>query len=148
MNFLSRLCATGLYTGFSPVAPGTVGSALALVLVWCVPQVGAASFALLLLLLIPLGVVTATRTEQAYGHDASQIKIDEIAGMVISLLGVPKTFVVYGAAFLLFRLLDVLKPFPVDELQELPGGWGVMADDIMAGVYTCTALHVALKMFG
>ncbi|MCR4440397.1 MAG: phosphatidylglycerophosphatase A [bacterium] len=148
MSFLSRLCATGLYTGFSPVAPGTVGSALALILAVVLPHPGVLGGALALLVLVPLGVVTATRAEQAYGHDASRINIDEIAGMALSLVGLPRTFVVYGAAFLVFRALDVLKPFPVDELQELPGGWGVMADDLMAGLYTCIGLHVALKMFG
>ncbi len=148
MSLLSRACATGLYTGFSPVAPGTVGSALALVLVWYAPQLGVVSFAAVLLVLIPLGVVTATRAEQAYGHDASQINIDEIAGMVISLYGVPKSMLLYAVAFLAFRLLDVVKPFPIAQLQWLPKGWGVMADDIMAGLYTCVGLHVALKIFG
>lgn len=148
MRLLSRACATGLYTGLSPVAPGTVGSALALVLVWYAPQLGVMSFAAVLLVLIPLGVVTATHVEQAYGHDASQINIDEIAGMIVSLYGVPKTILLYAIAFLAFRLLDVVKPFPIAQLQGLPKGWGVMADDLMAGLYTCVGLHVALKIFG
>ncbi|MBC7188084.1 MAG: phosphatidylglycerophosphatase A [Calditrichaeota bacterium] len=148
MSFLSKLCATGFYTGFSPVAPGTVGSALALILAVLLPPPGALGSAVVLLLLVPLGVVTATRAEQVYGHDASQINIDEIAGMALALFGLPKTILAYGTAFLVFRALDVLKPFPVDELQQLRGGWGVMADDLMAGLYTCIGLHVMLKLFG
>ncbi len=148
MSVWTKLCATGLYTGFSPIAPGTAGSLLAVVLAFVLPEPGAVGWAIALAVLVPLGIVTATRAQRVYGHDASQINIDEIAGMVVALTGLPRTLGAYAAAFVLFRLLDVVKPFPVDELQQLPQGWGVMADDLMAGLYACLGLHVALKLLG
>lgn len=146
MSPLTKLCATGLYTGFSPVAPGTAGSLLALAAAFVLPRPGLLGWSVALAVLIPLGIVTASRAERVYGHDASQINIDEVAGMLVALSGVPKTPAAFGAAFVLFRLFDVVKPYPVNELQRLPGGWGVMADDLMAGLYTCLGLHVVLKM--
>ncbi|MDZ7271740.1 MAG: phosphatidylglycerophosphatase A [candidate division KSB1 bacterium] len=146
MSPLTKLCATGLYTGFSPVAPGTAGSFLALVLAFVLPRPGLLGWAAVLAVLIPLGIAAASRAERVYGHDASQINIDEVVGMLVALSGVPRTPAAFAAAFVLFRLLDVVKPFPVDELQELPAGWGVMADDLMAGLYTCLGLHVVLKI--
>ena len=146
MKGVNTLFATVLLTGYSPVAPGTVGSLVALVLIVplakCAPEIWIA----IIVSLTAIGIYTATHAEAVYGHDASQINIDEFVGMCIALFALPKTLVVVSAAFFLFRLFDIIKPFFIDRLQRLPKGWGVMADDILAGLYTNVLLQIAVRV--
>ena len=137
MKFLVKLLASGFGTGFSPVAPGTAGSALAAAIIyfcadwWNPPIALAASIALYF-----LGVACCFVAEKDWGHDSSRMVIDEIAGMFlsVSLLSVElKTLIV---AFVLFRLFDIIKPAPARRAENLPSGWGVMTDDTVAGAYT------------
>jgi phosphatidylglycerophosphatase A len=83
------------------------------------------------------------------GHDAHPIVIDEVAGMLIALLGVPhraaSPALLLGSAFLLFRLFDIVKPFPIRQVQRLPGGWGVVTDDLLAGIATNLVLQLAAR---
>jgi phosphatidylglycerophosphatase A len=131
--------ATCLGLGFAPVAPGTVASlavAVALRLIHAPP--GAPRALLAIVALAGLGVVgvwSAGRAEARYGHDAHAIVIDEAAGMLLTALWVPWTTAPLAAAFVFFRAFDVLKPPPAYQLQSLRGGWGVMADDVAAGLY-------------
>ena len=146
MNRLSRIIATGFFTGYSLVAPGTAGSVLALVIYWVIP--GFRDYWLLSVsgIVFFIGVWAATRVEQTDGHDASIINVDEIVGMWISLLFLPGPLPAEWkiGAFILFRVFDVLKPFPINQSQNLPGGWGVMMDDVIAGIYTNLSLRLIL----
>jgi phosphatidylglycerophosphatase A len=143
MNFLIKLFASGLGTGFMPVAPGTAGSALAALFIlviapWWVPPVALS----LTLIVFFAGIFTAGSAENIWGHDSRKIVIDEVAGMFLSLSFSPITMWRVAAAFFLFRLLDIIKPPPARAAERLPSGWGVMADDMIAGAYT------ALLMWG
>lgn len=129
--------ATFGYLGFAPIAPGTVGSAGALPL-WMAlrladrPWLEVAAVAVLFL----AGVWSASVTEQHLGvEDPGPVVIDEVAGMIASLLWLPATWAVVGSAFMLFRIFDIVKPWPAGRLERLHGGWGIMADDVMAGIY-------------
>jgi len=82
-----------------------------------------------------VGVWASGRAEEAWGRDAHRIVIDEVVGMWVAVAFLPKTSLTAGLAFLIFRLMDIVKPFPAGLCQRLPGGWGVMADDIVAGAY-------------
>ena len=146
MRWLARLIATGLYTGFSPVAPGTVGSLIAAALLWFLPPFTDVTFLFMVFLLFVVGLWSSTLAEEEYGHDAGRINIDEIVGMLLSLMFLPKTPVVFGCGFLLFRFFDVLKPFPIRRSQRLPKGWGVMIDDVIAGIYTNLVLRIGLAI--
>ena len=86
--------------------------------------------------LLSIGAISANVVEKIWGRDPGKINIDEIAGMVIALAGLPKTIWLWLTAFIIFRLLDIFKPFPIRSTERLPGGIGIMADDIMAGIYT------------
>ena len=129
--------ASFAYVGFAPVAPGTVGSAAALLLFaplrWAaIPGLEVATVALLFC----AGVWSASLTEQHLGvEDPGPVVIDEVVGMLISLLWLPSSWMVVAAAFVAFRVFDIIKPWPADRLERLHGGWGIMADDLMAGVY-------------
>jgi phosphatidylglycerophosphatase A len=133
----ARLIATWFGAGLAPVAPGTFGT-LATVPVylalwragapgWCLPIAAAAVTA--------LGVVAAGRYEaEVGGHDPQEIVIDEAAGYLVACSFGPFGWRTAALAFVLFRLIDACKPGPVQALERLPGGWGVMADDLGAGL--------------
>lgn len=143
---LSLTIASGLGSGYSPIAPGTAGSLLAVIIWWLVPPLWWLRISLLLLSLI-LGVCSATEAEKKWGHDNGKIVIDEIAGMWISLLFLPKLWVVFLISFLLFRAMDIIKPLGARQIQKLPGGWGVVADDVLAGIYANILGQLAVMIF-
>lgn len=91
-----------------------------------------------------LGIWAAKGVEKDWGKDSSRVVIDEVAGMMISLLFIPVTIPYMIAGFILFRLLDITKPLLIRKTESLPGGWGVMMDDILAGVYTNLLLHTIM----
>jgi phosphatidylglycerophosphatase A len=133
--------------GRTPVAPGTAASALTVLALWLL---GLSPMALTLALVgvIALGVWAADGAEHALGgKDPGAIVIDEVAGMTLSALVVPPTVPALLAAFVLFRLFDVLKPFPANVSQRLRGGLGVMMDDLVAGLYAL-ALVVLARVLG
>jgi phosphatidylglycerophosphatase A len=138
--------ATALGAGHAPIAPGTFGSAVGLLLWAIVPQRPAVQLLLATGLLIA-GSWAATIAERHYHTtDPGQVVIDEVMGMIITLMMIPAGWWMAIAGFLLFRLFDVLKPYPVRQFERLPRGLGVMADDAMAGVYANLALRVVLAL--
>jgi len=137
--------ATGLGSGYSPVAPGTAGTAVGLLLWWPLHGLPAPAQAAAVVALFLAGVAAATSVERRTGrHDPGIVVVDEVVGMWASLLFLPFTVATALAGFVLFRALDVLKPYPARQLESLPQGWGIMADDLMAGVYANLLLRVGL----
>jgi phosphatidylglycerophosphatase A len=134
---LALLISTFGYVGFFPIAPGTAGSLAGLALYVPVRWVGAPTIeAAAIALVFGLGVWAATRAEALLGaSDPGPVVIDEVLGMLITLAWMPLSLGGIVAGFLLFRIFDVLKPFPARRLEDVPGGWGIMLDDAMAGVY-------------
>lgn len=129
--------------GWSPVAPGTVGSAVALGLIWFLPggRVGLVAF---FVVVTVVGVWAADRAERRLGgKDSGAIVVDEVAGMTLSVMFFPRTPAVLLAGFVLFRIFDVVKPPPAGASQDLPGGVGVMVDDLIAGFYAAAVLALA-----
>ncbi len=150
MTRVALALATGLYSGYAPVAPGTVGSAVGLVVLGAVRATGSVAVeAAVLGGLLSLGVWAATVTERAVGRaDPGIIVVDEIVGMLVTLALVPAGWGTALLGFGLFRLFDIVKPYPVRALERLPGGWGVMADDVGAGLYAHLVLRGALWAAG
>ena len=134
--------------GYARPAPGSVGSLLVTGLVWVV-RPGPGSLALAALGVFFVGVAAASRLEAAWGaKDPGRVVIDEAAGMLVALLWVPPNLVWMGAAWVLFRGFDIGKPFPCRHLERVPGGWGVMVDDMMAGLYACGGVHALRWLVG
>ncbi len=135
------LIGTGFGSGFSPVAPGTAGALLAFAVWYVLSFLVSASALLWLTVLLVLaftvaGVWAANRLEQAWGEDPSRVVVDEMVGCWITLLAAPAGHLWYGlAAFGLFRLFDIWKPLGIRRMENLPGGIGVMMDDVLSGVY-------------
>jgi phosphatidylglycerophosphatase A len=140
--------ATAGGTGYSPFAPGTVASALTVLVLWLVPFSRGGLVAVLVIVGV-VGTWAAERAERVLGgKDPGAIVIDEVAGMIVSVVAFPLTLPLLLVGFLLFRLFDVMKPPPAHASQQLRGGIGVMIDDLIAGVYALIVLVVARGIFG
>jgi phosphatidylglycerophosphatase A len=149
-GFVDRLAfalASAGGAGCSPVAPGTVGSFVTLVALWLIPFSQPALLATLIAVTL-LGIWSGGRVERALGtKDPGVIVIDEVAGMMLSVLILPRTVAVLFVAFVLFRIFDIWKPFPARESQSLSGGLGVMLDDLIAGLYALLVLLASRALF-
>jgi phosphatidylglycerophosphatase A len=145
MSRLALLVASFGYTGRSPVAPGTAGSAAALPLFLAVRLVGSPALeAGVLLVLGAAGVWSASVTERHLGvTDPGVVVIDEVVGMLLTLAFMPLGWAGVLTGFVLFRLFDIIKPYPCARVERLPAGWGIMADDVLAGVYANIVLRIA-----
>lgn len=137
------LLATGLGTGYGPIAPGTWGSLPGLALSWGLTRIaGGWGVAAGAAVVSVFGIWAAGRAEELLGKkDPSVVVIDEIAGQMVALLFLPPNAIVLLVGFFLFRALDVWKPWPANRLEELPAGSGIMADDLMVGLYANLILH-------
>ena len=148
MQRLAVLVATVGGVGYAPLAPGTVASALTVLVLWLVP-LSRAGVLLVVVVVTVAGTWAAHEAERALGgKDPGAIVIDEVAGMALSVLAVPLTPGLLVAGFLLFRLFDIVKPYPANALQRLPGGVGVMIDDLVAGLYVLLLLGAARALVG
>lgn len=133
--------------GFIPKGGGTV-AAIATCLLWYVaieqPDSILAIFSTLLITVY--GVWGANEVEEIWGKDSSKVVVDEVAGMMIALLLIPITFINITIALVLFRFFDIVKPLMVRRLENLPKGWGVMSDDVLAGFYSNLVLQFLLYL--
>ncbi len=146
MTRLAVLLATVAYCGYFPIAPGTVGSAAGLVvylLVWWThsPTLEAG----LIALVFAVGTWAATHAERYFGSiDPGPVVIDEVLGMLVTLAFIPVGWSGALAGFFIFRVFDVIKPYPANRLEKLHGGFGIMADDAMAGIYANLMLRLLM----
>jgi phosphatidylglycerophosphatase A len=144
-----RLLATGFGLGLWPYGPGTLTS-LVWTMLYASSGLGRLPVGVHLIgigLLFLIGLYSSARMERCYGPDPSRIVIDEWVGQWIALLSAPAEWRFYGLAFALFRLLDIGKPWPLGALQRLPHGWGVMLDDVAAGLLAALGVW-AISAFG
>lgn len=149
MGHVAVFIATFGYVGYFPIAPGTAGSLAALLLYAAVRWVGTPGVELLTIVAVfAIGIWAASGTERALNRkDPGPVVIDEVLGMLITLAFLPLSWWGIAVGFLLFRVLDVIKPFPAGRLEHLPGGLGIMADDAMAGVYGQIVMRIAVAMW-
>jgi phosphatidylglycerophosphatase A len=144
MMFVALALATVLGVGYVPFAPGTFGSAAGLLLWWFLPPQPSIQVAAIVVLFVA-GAWSGTLAERHFHKtDPGHVVIDEVMGMLITLLMNPVGWKGACAGFLLFRLFDIVKPYPANRLERLPGGTGVMADDAMAAVYANIALRICI----
>ncbi len=152
MTRLAVFLATAGYSGYFPIAPGTLGSAVGLLLYaalrWVQSPVQPVSEVLLILALFAAGVWAGTAAERYFGGiDPGPIVLDEVVGMLMTLAFIPVGLSGALAGFVLFRVFDVIKPFPARRFEALHGGLGVMADDAMAAIYANVSLRLLMALF-
>ena len=142
MNKLVRFFATLGPAGFSPFAPATVGSAVVAAIGWFLPVPPIGVTIGLIVVGTAIAVWLAGEAEKELGHDAGPIVCDEAVGQTLALLFVPHNLAAFAFSFFLFRVFDVWKPFGAREIQRLPGGFGIVADDVIAGITSCVVFHL------
>jgi len=151
---VARTLSTFFGIGYSPLAPGTMGAIAATVIYWYFLPTGGLAWFLVLIAITLVGVGLSSITEREFQeksgdknvHDPGIIVLDEVAGVLFALFGIGKEFPWVLAALILFRIFDIVKPFPVNKFEKLPGGWGIMMDDIVAGIIANVILRVALLL--
>jgi len=148
INFFEKFIGSGFYTGYFPVASGTIGS-LAAIVIYLIP--GFENLFIIIpatIIFMSYGIYVGTKFEAQYGKDPSECTVDEVVGTWISLLALPKTLWVIVAAFFLWRILDIIKPPPARNLERLNGGLGIMIDDVISGFYTLIIMHLVVYLIG
>jgi phosphatidylglycerophosphatase A len=144
MTFIALALATALGTGYAPVAPGTFGSAAGLLVWWLLPQSASVQLATIVVMLV-VGSWSGSIAERHFkGTDPGPVVLDEVAGMLITLFLNPVGWLGALVGFVLFRLADIVKPYPANKFEALHGGVGIMADDAMAAVYSNLVLRAVL----
>jgi len=145
LRLINKLIATAFGLGYSPIAPGTMGAiggiAVYLLIINSLSQVNMI-LGLLIILFLFLGIIASNKLESEWGKDPSKIVIDEVVGVWIALLFIPSEWQYTLGAFLLFRFFDIVKPLYIKRAEKLKGGWGVMFDDVVAGIYANIVLQV------
>ncbi len=148
MNRICHLLSTLFFIGKSPIAPGTLGALATVTLLWYYPIDNLWLFLGLIAIVTGIGVPISTITERYLKkEDPGEVIIDEVAGQMIALILVPHQIKYYLIAFILFRAFDILKPPPVSTAdKKLKEGWGIMFDDVFAGIYALIIIHIYIRV--
>ena len=145
---IATFIATAAYVGFVPIAPGTFGSAVGLLIYAATRSADTAmAEAAVLMAVLIAGVWSADRVERELGKDPGAVVVDEVAGMLVTIAFLDVSVTGAIVAFLVFRVLDVIKPYPAGRLEHLHGGPGIMLDDVMAGVYGNLVMRALIALF-
>jgi phosphatidylglycerophosphatase A len=148
MKTLVTAFVTFLGVGFVPIAPGTAATAAGIGVVFLL-QSSMLAYMTVMGMLLVAAIPACTYLEKRLNQkDPGIIVIDEVVGVMIALWGLPLTWPIAIIGFFLFRAFDMFKIYPINRFEALPGGWGIMLDDVMAGVYTNIALHLAVRYAG
>ncbi len=156
MEFLSRgigalrtVIATLFFSGYAPLAPGTVGSAVTAVGYYLLcSSLGTVAWVVVLVVAFLVAVTTAESAARMWGHDPGRVVIDEAVGYLATVAFLPHGWVTAAVGFVVFRFFDIVKPPPVRMLERLPGGWGIVLDDVGAGIYGQLAIRIGLALAG
>lgn len=148
INWFEKLVGSGFYTGYIPIASGTFGS-LAAIVIYFIPGFEKLEIIIpAIVLLFIYGLFVSSKFEKVYGKDPAQCTVDEIVGTWIALLALPKTLLISLTSFLIWRSLDIIKPFPARTSEKLPGGLGIMIDDVISGLYSLIIVHLIVYLSG
>lgn len=145
-RFIVTLFSTFFYTGLFFFAPATFASFVWLLIYLFVPGGAYLVHPVVVACMLPVATYLSHEAEKCFGRDASRIVIDEVVGMQVTLLAIQPTILFGAIGFVLFRVFDILKPFPAGRAQRLPGGLGVVTDDVIAGAYG-RLLLLAIPLF-
>jgi phosphatidylglycerophosphatase A len=144
--FFLKLWGTVFGVGYVPIAPATAVSLGLCFLIWFLPE-SLLPYLIVLLVLFPFGVWISSRLEDYWGIDDRKIVIDECIGIIITLLAIPHRIIFFLLGFLFFRFFDIVKPPPIKISQNLRKGWGVVMDDVIAGMYSSVLLWIFIFVY-
>lgn len=132
--------------GYIPFAPATAASLILCFVIWFAFKHPLTNVLAAFILFIA-GIWSSSNLEQYWGEDSRKIVIDEAVGIIISLFLIPQRVLFFAVGLLLFRFFDIVKPYPINISQYLPKGWGVMLDDVIAGIYSNVSLWIFIILF-
>jgi phosphatidylglycerophosphatase A len=141
-----RVIATCFWIGYFPFAPATACSFVVTLFIWLTGALDSSLYLLAAVAVTALGVAASSIAERQFGRDGRPIVIDEVAGQMIAFFAHPPSAATFIGGFLLFRFFDIVKPFPANRSQKLMSGVGVMADDVVAGIYANLALWALVAL--
>ncbi len=148
INWFEKIIGSAFYTGYIPIASGTFGS-IAAIAIYLIPGFEKLEIIIpAIIIFFIYGLFVASKFEMVYGKDPSQCTVDEVVGTWIALIALPKSFLIILTSFLIWRLLDIVKPFPARTSENLKGGLGIMIDDVISSFYTLIILHLIVYTFG
>ena len=148
-DFWIKFIASGIGTGYAPIIPGTFGTLLGIAVFMSLSQFPRWLFFITLLGITAIGIWTSDKAEKLYQKkDPSYIVIDEVIGLLFTMLFLPFQVKYVLIAFIVFRIMDVIKPYPAKQWQELHGGIGIVIDDIVAGIYSGLIILFCVYIFG
>lgn len=144
---IRKFVGSGFFTGYFPKAPGTFASLIAL-FIYLIPGFENLYFQLLFIVIsIIAGIPIGNYFEKIYGKDPGCFTLDEFIGTWISLLFIPKNYLMLILSFILWRILDITKPFPANKAENLKGGLGIIMDDVISGMYSLIIMHIFINIF-
>lgn len=144
INPIEKIIGSGLFTGYIKFAPGTFAS-IAAVLIYMIPGFENPGIMIFFIsFFFVWGISLGNKFENIYGKDPHQCTIDEFVGTWITLLFVPKTILFIPIAFITWRIFDIVKPFPANTAEKLKGGWGIMLDDVVSGLYSFILVQIII----
>ena len=148
INWFEKIIGSGFYTGYIPFASGTFGS-LAAIAIFLIPGFEKLEIIIpAIILFFGYGLFVSSKFEKVYGNDPSQCTVDEVVGTWIAVIALPKTLPIILTSFLIWRALDIIKPFPARTSEKLRAGFGIMIDDVIAGFYSLIIVHLIVYTFG
>ncbi|HCY77898.1 MAG TPA: phosphatidylglycerophosphatase A [Ignavibacteriales bacterium] len=148
INWFEKLIGSGFYTGYIPFASGTFGS-IAAIIIYLIPGFEKPEIIIpAIIIFLVYGLFVSSKFEDVYGKDPAECTVDEVVGTWIALIALPKTMLIILTSFLIWRALDIVKPFPARTSEKLPKGFGIMADDVISGFYSLIILHIIVYTFG
>jgi phosphatidylglycerophosphatase A len=155
-NLIRKMGSSLFFLGYFPFGSGTIGSAAAIGGIWYLHSKWSEFFTpaylqyywVAIIIVTGISMVLSSRSKEVYGHDdPSQVIIDEVAGQFITFFMMPITIKTLIAGFVLFRFFDIVKPFPINDMQELEGGIGITMDDVIAGVFANISLLLVITAY-
>ena len=142
---ISLTLSTWFGTGLLPVAPGTFGTLAAVPLVFGLACLGTVSGAFIIAMVVAVAIWTSDRSEKLLANDdPSEVVIDEVAGFLLTMFLLPLSWLTLGLGFILFRVFDIFKPYPIKQAEKLRGGLGIVMDDLVAGIYAHLCVRLIL----
>ncbi len=144
INSFEKLLGSGFYTGYVPFASGTFGSVAGLIIYYIPGFEKPIILIPAIIIFTILGIFIGNKFELSYGKDPAECTIDEVVGMWISLILLPKKFYISVFAFVVWRIFDIIKPAPARQAERLNGGLGIMMDDVIAGLYSAILVNIIL----
>lgn len=148
INWFDKFFGSGFFTGYIPFASGTFGSLAASIIYFIIPgSENLLILSVMIFIFFLYGVYVSYKFEKVYGNDPAECTIDEVVGTWIALLNLPKSFLLVVISFFIWRALDIIKPFPARKSESLPGGWGIMVDDVISAFYTFLIMQILYHYF-